>query len=132
MSRFPRHVAAVALLPALGALGACGPVRRGGPAPAVEPVYIVFTNQASDQATVYARRTGGDTQRLGEVSPGRTETLRLPTMITRDGSVTIVARLLARRAAPTSGEIQVRPGERVAVTLPPAANLLTVLPASDP
>lgn len=132
MSPSVRRTSTALAFAALGVLGACTSLKRSGPAPAVEPVYIVFSNQATDQATVYARRGGGDTQRIGDVSPGRTESLRLPESMTRDGTVTIIARLLARRASPTTGEIQIRPGERLAVTLPPAANVLTVLPASEP
>jgi hypothetical protein len=133
MSRGFRRV----FVPALAAVaaasaGACA--MRKGSAPAPEPSYVVFTNQASDQAAVYARRGGGgsDMVRIGSVASGRTETLRVPVAISRDGSLSVVARLLARRGLISSGEFVVRPGERVSVTLGASANILTVLPIPQP
>ena len=132
MSRGFRRVcfAALAAVAATSA-GACA--ARKGSAPAPEPSYVVFTNQASDQAAVYARRGGGsDMVRIGSVAAGRTETLRVPVTISRDGSLSVVARLLARRGTISSGEFVMRPGERVSVTLGAAANILTVLPIPQP
>jgi hypothetical protein len=103
----------VVLSALLGTAAACGALKKGG-GPPPEPSFVVFTNQASDQAAVYARRAGGtDVIRMGSVSPGRTETLRVPPTLSRDGNLVVVTRLLARRGVATSGEISLRPGDRV-------------------
>jgi hypothetical protein len=115
-----------ALLAAVSAAGACGPLRKNGPPPAI----VVFENQSLDQADVYAVRSAGDRIRIGTVLAGRKESLKIPaSVLSGDGSVNIVARILAsRRTPPSSGVISLRPGERVAVSLPPQENILTVLP----
>src|SRR5437762_12138333 len=71
-------VLAAVVIPAI----ACGPFHRGGPPDAV----VVFKNEATDQADVYALGPGGEPTRIGTVFAGRTDTLRVPTSVRRDQS----------------------------------------------
>jgi hypothetical protein len=90
---------------------------------------VVFANQSLDQADVYAVLNGGQSQRIGTVFAGRTETLDIPTnIISAGGTVSIVARLLAHTYAPSTGPLTLNPGDRIRVTLPSNARSLTVLP----
>jgi hypothetical protein len=93
------------------------------------PPMLTFTNQSLDQTTVYGLRPGGDATRLATVSPGRTETLRLPAGLATAGTITIVAVPLAGNRATSTGPISIGPGTRLAITLPTSQNILTVLPA---
>ena len=124
----------VLALAAAATLGACA--RRdplGEPDAPVypnAPVVIRFENQSQAQASVYIVPRGGLERRVATVQPGRTETIRLA----RDawgaaGAVNIVARLIGSGATPSTGQVSFTPGLRLQVTLPSAANTLTVLPA---
>src|SRR3954469_23575590 len=71
---------------------ACGPFHQN---PNDVPALIVFTNDALDEATVYIVGPASDFRRIGVVSAGRTETLKVTSDLIR-GNVNIVARMLAR------------------------------------
>jgi hypothetical protein len=121
--------AAAVALPALAALGGCNPLRRQGTAQSNAPPVVVFENQSLSEAAVYVVPRGGTQHRIGTVQAGRTDTLRVSTSaLGGSGSVTIVARLLAVSRAPSTGPLTLMPGDRIAVTLPPDARLLSVLP----
>ena len=124
-----RRLAPLVLLSVVAA--ACGPLRRGGAG--TPPAQVIFTNLALDQADVYAVSTGGGRSRIGTVMPGRTDTLKVPQSATgAGGTVTIVARILARGIAPNTGQVTLLPGGWLAVTLPPDERMLTVLPVRNP
>ena len=123
-----RHRPAVAALAVVLAV-ACGG-RRGGMAPA-ESAIVVFENQSLFEATVFATARGGVPRRVGIVAPNRTETLAIRGDVLAAGGaggLTISVRLLADRRTPTTGPLTVHPGDRFRVTLPTAANLLSVVP----
>jgi hypothetical protein len=112
------------------AAAACGPMRRGT---AVPPAIVVFTNESTDLADVYAVSSSGATARIGSVTAGRTESLRIPvTVLGGTGVVNVVARILASSRRPSSGQITLRPGDKIAITLPSTQNILTVLPVREP
>ena len=92
------------------------------------PAVVVFENQSLDQADVYVVRLGADNRRIGTVQAGRTEALEVPRDMLLAGTVSIVARLLARRVVPSSGQLSINPGDRLHITLPPDGRQLTVLP----
>ncbi|HEX5970413.1 MAG TPA: hypothetical protein VFY85_00705 [Gemmatimonadaceae bacterium] len=123
-----RHLALV--LAVAGSLGtsACGRFMHSG-----QPVaQVIFANESLDQADVYAVLTGGQSQRIGTVFAGRTETLDVPTnIISAGGTVNIVARLLAHAYAPSTGPLTLNPGDRIRVTLPATGRSLSVLPAPE-
>ncbi len=124
-----RHRPTVAAAAVALALVACGG-RRTAPTPEV-PAFVVFENQTLFEATVFATARGGVPRRVGIVAPNRTQTLALRGDVLAAGGaggVTISARLLADRRMPTTGPITVRPGDRFRVTLPTAANILSVVP----
>lgn len=122
-----RLALAVAVAAASGAAG-CGHFHRGGSS---EPALLFFTNESLDQADVFAVAPGVEARRIGTVMAGRTDTLRVPIDLTeRGGSITIVARLLAKNIAPNSGPVSVYSGEAYQVRLPPDEKLLSFLPAS--
>jgi hypothetical protein len=125
-----RHVHARAALGIALAvtLGGAACTRTARPADAGPPL-LTFNNESLDVVAVYALRPGGDAARLATVSPGRTETLRLPAGLATTGTITIVAVPLAGNRAASTGPISVGPGTRLAITMPTAQNILTVLPA---
>ena len=112
----------------LGLSAACGRALHNGPE---QPVaQVIFVNQSLDQADVYVVGSSGQTQRIGTVFAGRTETLNVPASFTAGANVVnIVARLLAHSYAPRSGNLTLTPGEAFQITLPPNEQTLTVLPA---
>lgn len=118
----------LALATATLGLSACSRSMHNGPE---QPVaQVIFVNQSLDQADVYVVGSSGQTQRIGTVFAGRTETLNVPASFTAGANVVnIVARLLARSVAPRTGSITLTPGEAFQITLPPNAQTLTVLPA---
>ena len=110
----------------LAAAAACGPFRRGAGQP---PAALIFSNESLDQAAVYVVGPGLEFRRIGTVFAGRTDTLTVPPdLAARGGPLNIVARLLARSEVPQTGSVNIRPGERYRVTLPPDARLLSFLP----
>lgn len=113
-------LAAVALCAA-----ACGPFRRGGPPDSV----VVFNNQSTDQADVYAIGSGGEPVRIGTVFAGRSENLRVPQSITGGAQrVNIIARIFASPRTVASGPFSLAPGDSMVVTLASDEKLLSVLP----
>jgi hypothetical protein len=125
-----RRPSAVGLVLLLSAAAACGPKHRG---PALPPAEVIFSNQALDQADVYAVSSSGGRMRIGTVMAGRTDTLRVPSSVTGgSGTVTIIARILARSITPSTGQVTLLPGNKLAVTLPPDERMLTVLPVREP
>jgi hypothetical protein len=60
---------------------------------------------------------------------GRTDTLTVPSDIaSRGDNINVVARLLARNVAPSSGPVPIRPGDHLQVRLPVDQKMLVVLP----
>ena len=123
-----RHLAlALAVAGTLGTT-ACGRFMHSG-----EPTaQVIFVNESLDQADVYAVLNGSQSQRIGTVFAGRTETLDIPTnIISAGGTVSIVARLLAHTYAPSTGPLTLNPGDRIRITLPSNGRSLSVLPAPE-
>jgi hypothetical protein len=138
MSIVVRHGArsrrAIALL-AVTALAAVSACHRNRTASEIddtsnEPSTIEFRNESLAQADVFVSASGSGARRLGTVFAGRTETLTIPREIAVRGSVTIVARLLARSRVPSSGSIAIGPGTHLSVRLPLDERALYVLPGS--
>jgi hypothetical protein len=94
-----------------------------------QPVVIEFENQAWDLATVYAVPQSGGAVRLGQVTAGGTARLRVPLSVVADPTtVDIVAVPFARHVAARSGLVTVVPGDVLRASLPPAENIVSVLP----
>lgn len=113
---------------ALVTVASCGRIMHRGSDE--EGAQVIFVNQSLDQADVYVVMDAGQSQRIGTVFAGRTDTLTVPAnVLARGGSLSIAARLLARSVVPRSGPLTLSAGERIQVTLPSTAQTLTVLPA---
>ena len=109
-------------------VAACMPGARRQ-APSSGPAVIVFDNQSLYQAAVYAVPQSGAAFRIGTVPGGRTDTLTVDgAAMPAGGSVRLIADLLAISASPRTGPLTLFPGDHLDVTLPPTANILTVLP----
>ena len=130
-----RHIArarrALALI-ALAALSAC---HRNRPVSDIddandEPSTIEFKNESLAQADVFITASSVGSRRIGTVFAGRTETLTIPRELAIRGSINVVARLLARSRAPTTGTIAIGPGTHLSVRLPLDEKALYVLPAN--
>lgn len=107
-------------------LAGCGPFHHGSQPESV----VVFHNQSTDQADVYAIGSGGDPIRIGTVFGGRNETLRVPTSITGGSSrVNVVARIFASGRIVATGPFTLMPGDSMDVTLTSDAKILSVLPS---
>lgn len=109
-------------------LTGCGPFHRGGiPEPA-----ILFHNDSTDQADVYAIGTGGDPIRIGTVFAGRTETLTVPSSIIGGANrVNVIARIFASGRVVSTGPFTITPGETMDVRLTSDEKMLSVLPAAS-
>ena len=90
---------------------------------------ITFRNESTMMATVYAVRDGGDAVRLETISPGRTAQLRLTSVMVGAGPIRILAVPMAGGTAVSTGPLTLVRGQDLVVTMPPAANILSVLPA---
>ena len=126
------HLRRALALIALAALSAC---HRGGKTSeldpeADEPSTIEFKNESLAQADVFISAASVGTRRIGTVFAGRTETLTIPRELSIRGSINVVARLLARTRAPTTGTIAIGPGTHLSIRLPLDENALYVLPAN--
>ena len=120
----------VASAVALAAMAGCGPFRHNSSGQ--PPALLYFTNESLDQADVFAVTSGNQRTRIGTVFAGRTDTMTVPRDIALRGeNVNIVARLLARSAAPSSGPIPIRPGDHLLVRLPADQKILVVLPGDQ-
>jgi hypothetical protein len=133
MRHLPR-LAVVALASGAGALGACHRGAQGAgesaPASPSEPALVIFSNESSYEAALYAISSTGRQLRLGTAQPGRKDTLRVSgggLLLT--GSVTFVARLRTINRSLSSGSFTLSPGQHIAVTIPIDARTLTLLPA---
>ena len=130
-----RPAARVALFLTLVAVSACARNRPGrddgniAESEANEPTTIEFQNESLAQADVFVASSGSGARRIGTVFAGRSETLTIPREIAVRGQITIVARLLARTRAPSSGSIAISPGTSLSVRLPMDERALFVLPA---
>jgi hypothetical protein len=114
---------------ASAAAAACGPFHRGNQPDAV----VVFHNNSTDQADVYALGSGGAPIRVGTVFPNRTESLRIPPDVMGGANrVNIIVRVFASSKVVASGPFSLGPGESMDVTMPPEENLLAVLPTREP
>ena len=122
---------AIALL-AVAALSACHRNRTASEIDdaANEPSTIEFKNESLAQADVFVVASSSGPRRLGTVFAGRTETLTIPHEIVVRGTITVVARLLARSRAPSSGSIAISPGTHLSIRLPMDEKALYVLPAN--
>jgi hypothetical protein len=98
--------------------------------PSKEPTTIEFKNESLAQADVFVAASGSGARRIGTVFAGRTETLTIPRELAIRGTVTIVARLLARSRAPRTGSLAIGPGAHLSVRLPLDERMLYVLPAN--
>lgn len=118
----------IALAFALVATAACGPFHRGA-----EPESIVvFHNQSTDQADVYALGPGGDPSRIGTVFAGRTETLRVNQAITGGANrVNVIARIFPGGRVLSTGPFSLGPGDSMDVTLSTDEKILSVLPSTS-
>lgn len=125
----------VVLLMALAGMSACAPHRPGTETGGAtqnenaEPTTLEFKNESLAQADVYVASSSSGARRIGTVFSGRTETLTVPREIAIHGTITVVARLLARSRAPSSGSIAISPGTRLSVRLPLDERALYILPA---
>ena len=107
---------------------ACGPPRRRGPDP--DAATVIFINDTGEQANVFAVVPGSQPVKIGTIYALRTETFRVPGIVTgRPNGVRIVADLLARRGSRATDPISLPPGSAVQVRLD-ATLQLTVLPVS--
>ncbi|HEY2855528.1 MAG TPA: hypothetical protein VGJ18_21985 [Gemmatimonadaceae bacterium] len=109
-------------------LTACGPFHRGGaPQPA-----IVFHNDSTDQADVYAIGSGGDPIRIGTVFAGRTETLTVPFSVSGGANrVNVIARIFASGHVVATGPFTITPGQTMDVRLTSDEKILSVLPSAS-
>ena len=117
----------IAFLVVLVVTAACGPFHRGGQPESV----VVFHNQSSDQADVYALGPGGDPSRIGTVFAGKTDTLRVNSSII-GGSyrVNVIARIFPNGRVVASGPFSLAPGEAMDLTLSSDEKILSVLPST--
>jgi hypothetical protein len=124
------------VLVTLTALSACARNRPGkddgniAEAEAAEPTTLEFKNESLAQADVYISASGSGARRIGTVFAGRTETLVVPRELAVRGTITVMARLLARTRTPSTGTIAIGPGTRLSIRLPMDERSLYVLPAS--
>lgn len=118
----------IALAVALVVTAACGPFHRGAEPESV----VVFHNESTDQADVYALAAGGDPTRIGTVFPGKTETLRVPQTITGGANrLNVIARIFPGGRVVSSGPFSIYPGDTMVVTLSSDEKILSVLPVGD-
>ena len=116
----------------LGSLVACARIPPGSTdTEGAEPTVLEFRNESLAQADVYVVSAGTGARRIGTVMAGRTENLTVPREIAIRGSVTIVARLLARSRTASSGSLVLTPGTRLSVRLPLDERTLVVLPGTS-
>jgi hypothetical protein len=106
-------------------VSACGPLRMGSAPRAM----IIFTNEALDQADVYATTSGTTPVRIGTVLSMRTDTLYIPASMTgQASSLNILARPLSKSITAQTGAITLAAGESLRVRFPADERTLIVLP----
>jgi len=105
----------------------CTPLKHGGPRDAA----IIFHNDATDQADVYAIGSGGDPIRIGTVFAGRTEVLRVPSTATgATYRVNVVARIFGNGRVVATGPFTLEAGQTMDVRLTSDEKFLALLPTS--
>jgi hypothetical protein len=111
---------------ALLAAAACGPFHLGNR----ERAQLIFTNESTEQADVYALISSTQTVRLGTVFALRTDTLSVPNSVTDQtgGTTNIVARLLARSYQPSTGTLVLHANDVLRVRLSSDGRNLFVTP----
>jgi hypothetical protein len=94
---------------------ACGPFHLGSR----ERATLIFTNESTEQADVYAYISSTQTVRVGTVFALSTDTLTVPSSVTDNagGTTNFVARLLARSYQPSTGTLVLRPDEVLHIRL---------------
>src|SRR5690242_5006746 len=118
----------LALIVALVASAACGPFHRGATPEAV----VIFHNQSTDQADVYALGPGGDPTRIGTVFAGKTEALRVNDAIVGGANrVNVIARIFPSGRVVSSGPFSLGPGDSMDLTLSSDERILSVLPSAS-
>ena len=127
-SALARFLLVVSIAAPLAAVACSHAVQAGDS----NPPLVIFRNESLDMTTVYAVRPGGDATRLASVMPGRTDTLAIPATVSGAGQITILAVPISGARAASSGPLSIGPGTRLAITLPPSQNTLTVLPPQEP
>jgi len=135
MSHFVQHIPRARRALAFVALAALSACHRGGTTSQIDPdaddtSTIEFKNESLAQADVFVSAANAGARRIGTVFAGRTETLTIPRELTTRGSINVIARLLARSRAPSSGTIAIGPGTHLSVRLPLDEKALYVLPAN--
>jgi hypothetical protein len=118
----------IGLIVALMASTACGPFHRGATPEAV----IVFHNQSTDQADVYALGPGGNPSRIGTVFAGKTETLHVNDAIIGGANrVNVIVRIFPSGRVVASGPFSLGPGDSMDLTLSSDEKMLSVLPSAS-
>jgi len=111
-----------ASIAALAIAVACGPFHRG---PSGEAT-VVFNNQTTDQADIYASTSGADPIRIGTVFSGQTTRMSVPaTIVGQANLVTITAHLLAGPNV-SSGPFSFGSGQTAEMRLPSDKHLIVV------
>lgn len=118
----------IALVVALVVSAACGPFHRG----ATPEAAVVFHNQSTDQADVYALSPGGDPARIGTVFAGKTETLHVNDAIIGGANrVNVIVRIFPSGRIVASGPFSLGPGDTMDLTLSSDEKILSVLPSAS-
>jgi hypothetical protein len=130
-----RHITRTRRTLALLALAALSACHQNRPTSEIddtgdETSTIEFKNESLAQADVFVTASSSGARRIGTVFAGRTETLTIPRELANRGSISVVARLLARSRAPSTGTIAIGPGTHLSVRLPMDEKTLYVLPAN--
>lgn len=110
---------------------ACGPMRVDPNSIGPDPAVVYFTNESLDQADVFAITSTAHRTRIGTVMAGRTEALAIPSVALGNGSVNVVARLLAGSGYIGTGQFNLQPGDRYSIRLPLDGRVLVILPARE-
>jgi hypothetical protein len=135
MFRFRQRTTRARLALALVAVAALSACHRTSTTSQIDPdndetSTIEFRNESLAQADVFVSAASAGPRRIGTVFAGRTETLTIPRELATRGSINVIARLLARSRAPSSGTIAIGPGTHLSVRLPLDEKALYVLPAN--
>ena len=100
----------------------CAPSRQpGSVAPGNQGATLRVENRAWFDMTIYVVQSGSSSRtRLGMVSATATANLRIPaTAVGQGRSLRFIADPIGNQQTATSYEMQVRPGQRVTITIPP-------------
>jgi hypothetical protein len=105
---------------------ACGPFHLG----TRQRATVIFTNETTDQADIYATIADVQSVRLGTVLALRTDTLLVPENVTQQatGQTNIVARLLGHSFQPSTGRMSLSASDVIRVRLSSDGRNLFVTP----